>query len=85
VNDPVVATVVWLVVWLVLAGVFTFIGMAIGMGIGAVLEFGFDIDWAAPVAVAIGYTLGLIGVVWAVVQVILHIIDLLRELGIIHA
>jgi hypothetical protein len=83
--DPIVATVIWLVVWLVLAGVFSWLGVLIGIAFGWLFEEVFQFEGALVFVVPVGWFLGWVGVGWAVVQIILHIIDLLRETGIIHA
>jgi proteasome assembly chaperone (PAC2) family protein len=82
--DPVVATVIWGVVWLLLAGVFTYAGILVGIGFAYILEEVFQFDGTAIFGLAVGYIAGLIAAAWAVVQVVLHIIDLLAELGIIN-
>lgn len=67
------AAIVWLILWLVLAFVGAWLVIALTVVAGAAIAAAKDALWVAPVAVFLGWLLGIAWFVFAAVQFALQI------------
>lgn len=76
------AAVVWLVLWVVFAfaGAWALIGAGTLGGVG--LAAASEKFWVAPLSAIIGWLLGISWFVFAAIQVILQIVDVVRLVGV---
>jgi len=77
--DPVVATVIWGVIWFFLMGLSAvFVWAGAGLGLLASNRQG---DGAFIFGGVVGWVVGIAWSVFCIIQVVLHIVDLVRHLS----
>lgn len=77
--DAITAVVVWGVIWFVMIWAFPFIGSLAGIFVGGIFDKRSNDD-GATLGALLGITAGWVGSVFALIQVILHIISLVKIL-----